>query len=269
VCELIALADPVYIALIASMLQLLVTIYLRLVVQRALSERRKGLRVVVMSATLDVALFRDYFTSGTQTCGGMASNVERTDATQEAVSRPQPDGAGATSPGLVAPSAPIHAAAEQLKTERVDAGHAARRASKKAAARLAALDPRTRAFYDLASTNAMPDVPVASFVQSQQPRPNSQRSVDDSSVSIRHPVDGAQVHAAHISSVGRGLDSVASLSIPGRQHPVEILYTSNPQDSYLDAAVATVLQDHLNKGEATGDVLVFLPGQEDIEDAQV
>jgi len=62
--------------------------------------------------------------------------------------------------------------------------------------------------------------------------------------------------------------SVASLEIPGRQHPVEILYTGAPQDSYLDAAVTTCLQEHLGRGAAPGDILVFLPGQEDIEDAQ-
>lgn len=54
------------------------------------------------------------------------------------------------------------------------------------------------------------------------------------------------------------------IQIPGRQFPVQILYTKEAQDDYLDAALLTVLQIH-EEGE-DGDVLVFLPGQEEIED---
>lgn len=49
----------------------------------------------------------------------------------------------------------------------------------------------------------------------------------------------------------------------GRQHPVELLYAALPQDSYLDAALNTVLQVHLE--QEPGDVLVFLTGQEEID----
>ncbi|CAM9281936.1 unnamed protein product [Chrysoparadoxa australica] len=41
------------------------------------------------------------------------------------------------------------------------------------------------------------------------------------------------------------------------------MYTEEPQDDYLDAALVTCIQIHTE--EAPGDVLVFLPGQEDIE----
>ena len=54
--------------------------------------------------------------------------------------------------------------------------------------------------------------------------------------------------------------------VQGRQHPVELLYTGLPEDSYLDAALTTVLQIHLQ--EQAGDVLVFLTGQEEIESLQ-
>ena len=50
--------------------------------------------------------------------------------------------------------------------------------------------------------------------------------------------------------------------LQGRQHPVDILYTGLPEDSYLDAALTTVLQVHLE--EQPGDILVFLTGQEEI-----
>ena len=57
------------------------------------------------------------------------------------------------------------------------------------------------------------------------------------------------------------------LLVEGRRWEVEVLYAAEPQEDYVDAAVTTVLQIHLYEGE--GDVLVFLPGQEDIEAAAV
>lgn len=55
------------------------------------------------------------------------------------------------------------------------------------------------------------------------------------------------------------------LAVPGRTHPVEIYYTPEFQKDYLDAAIRTVLQIHATEDE--GDVLVFLTGEEEIEDA--
>lgn len=55
------------------------------------------------------------------------------------------------------------------------------------------------------------------------------------------------------------------LAVPGRTHPVEIYYTPEYQKDYLDSAIRTVLQIHATEGE--GDVLVFLTGEEEIEDA--
>jgi hypothetical protein len=62
-------------------------------------------------------------------------------------------------------------------------------------------------------------------------------------------------------------DPPARVLVPGRQHPVHLFYTPQPVESYLDAAVATVLQVHQSRGTSAGDILVFLPGQEDIDDA--
>lgn len=53
------------------------------------------------------------------------------------------------------------------------------------------------------------------------------------------------------------------IKIAGRQFPVDVLYASQPVDDYVDAALLTCLQIHAD--EAPGGVLVFLPGQEDIE----
>ncbi|KAK9368089.1 P-loop containing nucleoside triphosphate hydrolase protein [Lipomyces kononenkoae] len=55
------------------------------------------------------------------------------------------------------------------------------------------------------------------------------------------------------------------LAVPGRTHPVEIYYTPEYQRDYLEAAIQTVLQIHAT--EPAGDILLFLTGEEEIEDA--
>merc|ERR1711939_150403 len=51
--------------------------------------------------------------------------------------------------------------------------------------------------------------------------------------------------------------------IPGRTFPVEIMYSREPEEDYLDAALTTVMQIHLT--EPPGDILLFLTGQEEID----
>ncbi|KAF3915151.1 p7 [Dactylellina cionopaga] len=55
------------------------------------------------------------------------------------------------------------------------------------------------------------------------------------------------------------------LAVPGRTHPVEIFYTPEPERDYVEAALRTVLQIHGSEPE--GDVLLFLTGEEEIEEA--
>uniref|UniRef100_A0A1D1XZU3 RNA helicase n=1 Tax=Anthurium amnicola TaxID=1678845 RepID=A0A1D1XZU3_9ARAE len=55
------------------------------------------------------------------------------------------------------------------------------------------------------------------------------------------------------------------MKVPGRLHPVEIFYTQDPERDYLEAAIRTVVQIHMC--EPSGDILVFLTGEEEIEDA--
>ncbi|CAJ2662384.1 unnamed protein product [Trifolium pratense] len=55
------------------------------------------------------------------------------------------------------------------------------------------------------------------------------------------------------------------MKVPGRLHPVEIFYTQEPERDYMEAAIRTVVQIHMC--EPTGDILVFLTGEEEIEDA--
>lgn len=53
--------------------------------------------------------------------------------------------------------------------------------------------------------------------------------------------------------------------VPGRTHPVEVFYTQDPEPDYVEAAIRTVLMIH--RAEDPGDILLFLTGEEEIEDA--
>ncbi|XP_053675394.1 pre-mRNA-splicing factor ATP-dependent RNA helicase PRP16 [Anopheles nili] len=57
--------------------------------------------------------------------------------------------------------------------------------------------------------------------------------------------------------------NVPNFTIPGRTFPVDVFYGKNVCEDYVDGAVKQVLQIHLQPTE--GDILVFMPGQEDIE----
>jgi len=54
--------------------------------------------------------------------------------------------------------------------------------------------------------------------------------------------------------------------VKGRQHPVKIYHSAESQLDYTDAAMRTFFQIHTD--QPPGDVLIFLPGQEDIESLQ-
>jgi ATP-dependent RNA helicase DDX35 len=58
-------------------------------------------------------------------------------------------------------------------------------------------------------------------------------------------------------------ESACILSVQGRQFPVDIQYLSAPCHSYVQTAVDTVLNIH--KKESKGDILLFLPGGEEID----
>lgn len=61
-------------------------------------------------------------------------------------------------------------------------------------------------------------------------------------------------------------DDAPIFRIPGRRYPVNIYYTKNPEADYLAAAVTTTMQIHLT--QESGDILIFLTGQEEIESVQ-
>ncbi|XP_038071105.1 putative pre-mRNA-splicing factor ATP-dependent RNA helicase PRP1 isoform X2 [Patiria miniata] len=61
-------------------------------------------------------------------------------------------------------------------------------------------------------------------------------------------------------------DHAPLMTVPGRTHPVEIFYTPEPERDYLEAAIRTVVQIHVGE-DIDGDILLFLTGQEEIEEA--
>lgn len=71
------------------------------------------------------------------------------------------------------------------------------------------------------------------------------------------------------SFAGRSKNATANtatiLSIQGRQHPVDVLYMEKPASSYVQAAVDAALAVH--SSEPIGDILIFLPGAEEIDAA--
>ncbi|PNS16101.1 Pre-mRNA-splicing factor ATP-dependent RNA helicase-like protein cdc28 [Sphaceloma murrayae] len=62
-------------------------------------------------------------------------------------------------------------------------------------------------------------------------------------------------------------DDAPILNIPGRTFDVDMNYSTQPEANYLSAAITTVFQIHLSQ-PLPGDILVFLTGQDEIEQAQ-
>ncbi|KAJ1655473.1 Pre-mRNA-splicing factor ATP-dependent RNA helicase PRP16 [Dispira simplex] len=56
-----------------------------------------------------------------------------------------------------------------------------------------------------------------------------------------------------------------TFTIPGRTFPVDTLFSKSPCPDYVDGAVKQALSIHLSQPVASGDILIFMTGQEDIE----
>ena len=55
------------------------------------------------------------------------------------------------------------------------------------------------------------------------------------------------------------------IDVPGRMFPVEVFYSEKPEGDYFLAAIKTIMHIHAN--EPAGDILVFMTGEEEIENA--
>ncbi|CAB4255400.1 similar to Saccharomyces cerevisiae YNR011C PRP2 RNA-dependent ATPase in the DEAH-box family, required for activation of the spliceosome before the first transesterification step in RNA splicing [Maudiozyma barnettii] len=56
-------------------------------------------------------------------------------------------------------------------------------------------------------------------------------------------------------------------NVPGRRYPVDIHYTLQPEGNYINAAITTIFQIHTTQA-LKGDILLFLTGQEEIENTK-
>jgi ATP-dependent RNA helicase DHX8/PRP22 len=63
----------------------------------------------------------------------------------------------------------------------------------------------------------------------------------------------------------RFFSNPALIRVPGRRFPVQVLYTQEAQPDFLASCILTVLQIHVE--EERGDILCFLTGKEQIDDA--
>ncbi|XP_027360801.1 pre-mRNA-splicing factor ATP-dependent RNA helicase DEAH10 isoform X2 [Abrus precatorius] len=81
--------------------------------------------------------------------------------------------------------------------------------------------------------------------------------------SLKLVIMSASLDARAFSEYFSGAKAV---HIQGRQFPVDIFFTRHSEPDYLDAALITIFQIHLEEGP--GDILVFLTGQEEIESVE-
>lgn len=61
-------------------------------------------------------------------------------------------------------------------------------------------------------------------------------------------------------------DGAGLLEVEGRSYPVDLLYPVKPETDYFDGTLIAIIQCHLD--QPAGDILVFLTGQEEIEEMQ-
>ncbi|CAG8489472.1 9676_t:CDS:10 [Funneliformis caledonium] len=107
------------------------------------------------------------------------------------------------------------------------------------------------------------DILFAMVKKAQETRKNSFNQKDKKYEPLKIIIMSATLDATRFAKYFNTWYSSIILKIPGRQFPVTINYASEPQSDYLDAALTTTMQIHMDQPK--GDILVFLPGQEDIE----
>ncbi len=61
--------------------------------------------------------------------------------------------------------------------------------------------------------------------------------------------------------------STCIISVEGRYYPIDIHYLSEPCDNYVRTSVTTALGIHLTQQDRDGDILIFLTGQDEVDEA--
>ncbi|KAF2711441.1 P-loop containing nucleoside triphosphate hydrolase protein [Pleomassaria siparia CBS 279.74] len=60
-------------------------------------------------------------------------------------------------------------------------------------------------------------------------------------------------------------DDAPIFSVPGRMHKVDIHHVKSPEANFIQAIISCVFQLHISQPVDSGDILVFVPGREEIE----
>lgn len=63
----------------------------------------------------------------------------------------------------------------------------------------------------------------------------------------------------------KSLEKPAVLSVQGKSYPVKIYYRKEPVPNYMDAAAETTISIHESNRLATGKILIFLTGQDEVD----
>lgn len=75
-------------------------------------------------------------------------------------------------------------------------------------------------------------------------------------------VTSATMNAAKFSSF---FGSAPQFTIPGRTFPVQLIYSKNPVEDYVESSVMQAVRIHVSTDIDSGDILIFMTGQEDVE----
>lgn len=79
---------------------------------------------------------------------------------------------------------------------------------------------------------------------------------------IKVIVTSATMNAARFASF---FGSAPQFTIPGRTFPVQLIYSKYPVEDYVEAAVMQAVRIHASTDTNSGDILIFMTGQEDVE----
>lgn len=90
------------------------------------------------------------------------------------------------------------------------------------------------------------------------------KSIMEKRTELKLLISSATVNAKKFSKF---FNDCPIFNVPGRRFPVDIHYTLQPEGNYINAAVTTVFQIHTTQS-LDGDVLLFLTGQEEIENTR-
>lgn len=112
-------------------------------------------------------------------------------------------------------------------------------------------------------------LPILKDLVLRRNRQSDDESLDDTNAPTEAPAGGplkliVMSATLDIDRYVRYFDGKAPVvTISGRQHPVEVVYSEQSEPDYLEAVVKRATDIHFN--EPPGDILIFLTGEEEIE----